>query len=181
MEHKFYISANISATSREGYRRELIGLFLDERHGSIEDVNYYFYVVEKLSDGNEIYLKRPTALNKGMDFEVRVSNVQFRYGKYGNIISTGNRPSHRDILDDLRLKKSESEMSYKKLFDLITKVYHCEEVSYDEMSQFNFAKGVSVEIILYVLKWLFIEQDITYWNRSGREMLFKGICDLWAE
>lgn len=28
------------------------------------------------------------------------------------------------------------------------------------------------------LKWLFIEQDIRYWNYSGRDMLWKGIHNI---
>lgn len=28
------------------------------------------------------------------------------------------------------------------------------------------------------LKWLFIEQDVTYWNRSGRTMLYKSLSKL---
>lgn len=181
MNYEFKIDINISANSREEYREKLIMLFLKEKHGTLDDVNYYYYTVERLSDGNVIYLKRPTSLNKGVDFEVRVSNVQFRFGKYGNEISTGNRPSHSDIFDDLRVKKAESEEEYNNLFKLITKIYKCENVSPNEMNMLNFSKGISVEIILYVLKWLFIEQDITYWNRSGREMLYNGICDLWEE
>lgn len=181
MNNIFNIEEHISANSREQYREKLIKLFLKEQHGTIKDVNYYHYTVEKLSDGNVIYLKRPTALNKGMDFEVRVSNIQFRYGKYGNIISTGNRPSHNDIFEDLKAKKYESEQEFLQLLPLITKVYNCEDVLPDEIKTLHFSRGVSVEIILYVLKWLFIEQDITYWNRSGREMLYKKICDLWDD
>lgn len=181
MNNEFNIEINISANSREEYREKLIILFLKEKHGTLNDVNYYYYTVEKLSDGNVIYLKRPTALNKGVDFEVRVSNVQFRFGKYGNIISTGNRPSHNDIFDDLRIKKAESEKEYSKLFKFITRIYKCEVITLDEMNMLHFSKGISVEVILYVLKWLFIEQDITYWNRSGREMLYNEICDLWEE
>jgi hypothetical protein len=32
-----------------------------------------------------------------------------------------------------------------------------------------------IEIILLAIKWLFIEQDITYWNWSGRDMLWGHI------
>lgn len=178
MEKNFRIKKKFFETTRERYRSKIITLFLKEEHGSINNVNYYYYTVEKLSDGNEIFLKRPTSLNKGFDFEVRVSNVQFRYGKRGNIISTGNRPSHKDILKDLQLKKNESAQLYKDLFGLITKIYKCENVTLAEMQKINLTKGHSIEIILNVLKWLFIEQDITYWNRSGREMLYQEICKI---
>ena len=32
-----------------------------------------------------------------------------------------------------------------------------------------------VDMICKCIKWLFIEQDITYWNWSGRNMLYNGI------
>lgn len=96
---------SINGHSREEYREKLISLFLQEKHGSSSDVTYYYYYVDTLQDGSQIYLQRPTQLNKGVDFEVRVLGVNFRYGKYGNIISTGNRPSHNDILNDLQLKR----------------------------------------------------------------------------
>ena len=32
-------------------------------------------------------------------------------------------------------------------------------------------RGFSLEVVLKVLKWLWIEQDIRYWNYSGRQML----------
>jgi hypothetical protein len=31
------------------------------------------------------------------------------------------------------------------------------------------------EMLLKILKWLFIEQDITYWNYDGRQMLKMAI------
>lgn len=175
MIHKKYVK--IKAFSREEYREKLISIFLKEEHGSIVDTSYYYYYVEELSDGNYIYLKRPTALNKGVDFEVRVSNVQFRFGKKGNIIATGNRPSHKDILKDLYLKKEESIEKYLVLIQLITKVFKCEEITDEDISLVSFEVGLSVELTLFTLKWLFIEQDITYWNRSGREMLYNKIME----
>ena len=75
----------------------------------------------------------------------------------------------------------ESRESYTKLFDFITKIYNCEEVTNDELLGLDFVNGISVEIILYVLKWLFIEQDITYWKRSGRDMLYSHICKIWEQ
>ena len=32
-----------------------------------------------------------------------------------------------------------------------------------------------VYIVLLAIKWLFIEQDITYWNWSGRNMLKESL------
>lgn len=177
MEH--VCTVNIQATSREDYRRQLITLFLDEEHGSRTSVSEYKYNVDTLSDGTVIYLKRPTALNKGVDFEVRVEGINFRYGKYGNVISTGNRPSHMDLYKDLENKQKEGNPSFSSLKTILDKIYNCETVSMEEYNGFSFSTGYSIELIMTTLKWLFIEQDITYWNRSGREMLYLSLCEMW--
>ena len=172
------IQKTIIEPNREAYRRTMIEIFLDEQSGSLTEVMEYVYYVENLRDGNKIYLKRPTQLNKGVDFEVRVETINFRYGKNGNPISTGNRPKHSDIIEDIKKKKLEAKECYGVFCGLIDKVYRCEEISDEEYTQCNFNTGYSVELILKVLKWLFIEQDITYWNRSGREMLYDSIKNI---
>jgi hypothetical protein len=173
------ITTTIVASSKKEYREKLIQLFLKEAPGSSEEVTEYFYFVDTDNAGHRIYLKRPTALNKGVDFEVRVEGVQFRYGKYNNEISTGNRPSHEDIYNDLASKKAEDATKFALLKPLFEKIHNCEEVTDAEYAQFSFSNGISVKLLMKCLKWLFIEQDITYWNRSGREMLYNGIGELW--
>ena len=81
---------SINAQTKGEYRKKLIEEFLKESPGTSSTVSEYFYYVDAVN-GKRIYLKRPTQLNKGVDFEVRVEDTQFRYGKYGNVISTGNR------------------------------------------------------------------------------------------
>ena len=65
-------------------------------------------------------------------------------------------------------KKNENLELYRKLYDLIDDVYNCKDISSEEISKLTFTTGYSAEHILKVLKWLFIEQDIRYWNYSGR-------------
>ena len=173
------ITLNIKATDKVAYRRLLISEFLKELPGTLTSVTQYFYFVETLQDGNRIYLKRPTSLNKGVDFEVRVENIQFRYGRHNNIISTGNRPSHKDIESDLTKKKTENPMEFKCLKALLDKTYNCQAITDIEYRSFSFKSGHSIEVIFKSLKWLFVEQDITYWNRSGRTMLYEGLSKLW--
>jgi len=62
---------------------------------------------------------------------------------------------------------------------LIARVYNCEEP--DEVlsgSNLKFNSGATIELLLKLLKWLFIEQDMTYWSYDGREMLKRGIDEL---
>ena len=144
------ITTTIDAASKKEYREKLIKLFLKEEPGSAQDVTEYFYYVDSDDAGHRIY-----------------------------IISTGNRPSHGDIYDDLASKKEEDPVQFAKLKEVFEKIHDCCEVTKDDFSAFTFKNGISVELLMKCLKWLFIEQDITYWNRSGREMLYNGLGELW--
>jgi hypothetical protein len=44
-----------------------------------------------------------------------------------------------------------------------------------DLKDVKFQSGFSVELILKVLKWFFIEQDIRDWNYSGRGMFKSGL------
>lgn len=173
------ITLHITDAKKASYRKKLIKKFLKEQPGTTTSATEYYYFVETLQDNNRIYLKRPTALNKGVDFEVRIENTQFRYGIHGNIISTGNRPSHNDIENDLAQKKLEYPHQFNLLKTLLDKTYNCQTIKNSEYKKYPFKKGHSVEIIFKSLKWLFIEQDVTYWNRSGRAMLYEKLSKLW--
>lgn len=177
METKKTVSIN--ASSREEYHRQLIMLFLEEEHGTSEEWNYYDYYVETGENGKKIYLHRPAYKNKGMDFEVRVEDYQFRYGKYGNVISSGNRPSHSEIWNDVHEKVVENPGDGQKLKELITDIYNCEEPNEALMDSCHFTTGLPLDLLLYTIKWLFIEQDMTYWNQSGREMNYNGLMEIW--
>lgn len=175
------IEKTIAGASREEFRMNLINLFLNEKHGDTMETTYYYYYVERANDGTEIFLKRPTQLNKGVDFEVRVKGINFRYGKKGNIISTGNRPSHGDIINDLKLKRENNKDKFEILKSLITSVYQCEDIDSLSLGDCIFDVGLPIDLLLRVFKWLFIEQDITYWNKSGREMFYNAIMKLWEK
>ena len=84
------------------------------------------------------------------------------------------RPTRLNILKDLKKKKEENEELYSELRAAIDRIYHCQEVS---LSQ-DFQTGIPVEILLECIKWLFIEQDVAYWNYSGRQMFYNAICDI---
>ena len=62
---------------------------------------------------------------------------------------------------------------YTRLYNLLKRIFDCEDVSDDEMEAIHFNTGLPVDHILKVMKWLFIEQDIRYWNYSGRFMIWK--------
>lgn len=171
MYDEFEIEFSLSDNSREKLRNKIVNKFLSEKGGywknGIKHVTRFKYFVEKLKDGRRIYLLRPTWLNKGIDFQVWIEKFN------GN---SDKKPSHDDIFDDLKIKKEENPEDFPKLIKMIDLVWNCREP--DEIIKNNkvvFNKGMSVEMLLKVLKWLFIEQDITYWNYDGREMLRRAI------
>jgi hypothetical protein len=134
--------------------------------GSGNDASKYIYYVETLKDGNRVYLQRPANLHNGFDFLVCVENTN--YSKEGR--RKRNYPKHDDFEEDLKTKKKENPKMYSKLYKLLKKVYECTDITDGEMNEINFNSGLPIDHILKTIKWLFIEQDIRYWNYSGRGM-----------
>ena len=164
-----------SCTSREELRHILVSKFLEEQSGKgkQELSSKYRYNVETLSDGKRVYILRPAYLNKGFDFTVHVENTIFNP-------RTKDLPTHKDIFKDLRMKKHKSETSWNTLYEAIKLVYNLQEPD-DVITKYNglkFDTGYPVDLILKVIKWLFIEQDMTYWNWSGRAMFMGGVRTL---
>ena len=160
-------------TNRQQIRRDLINAFISESPGTGKgslSTNYIYYV-ETLTNGNRIYISRPAILNFGFDFKIHVENMTFINAK-GN--STRNAPSHYPIFQDLIIKKQNNLNNYRILFGLIDDLFNCRNlVISNHQNLFNI--GYSVDLILGVIKWFFFEQDITYWNYSGRNMFMNGI------
>lgn len=144
----------------EAFSRELSGT------GRGEDATWYTYYVETLDTGDRVYLQRPANLHNGFDFLVCVENTN--YAVEGQ--RRRNFPKHDDLIYDLQLKKQENPELYTRLYELIRRVYNCEDVCEAEYIDISFHEGLPVDHILKTIKWLFIEQDIRYWNYSGRNM-----------
>jgi len=154
--------------NRDLFRKELIGFFLNETPGTGKgtDTSKYKYIVRKIS-GHDVYLNRPAQFNNGFDFTLNVSNINFNGGG-----KSTTRPTHKNILDDLLSKKSENPTLYSNFLSEIKNVYNCQTPT---IINFQFVSGYSSEIILECIKWLFAEQDVTYWNYSGRAMFYDSI------
>lgn len=137
-------------------------------------ISKYRYFVEELANGNRIYLERPGRLNKGCDFVIFIEN-HINY-KNGN----DKPPKHDFIKNDLALKKQNiTQNEWSLLLQAITSIYNCEP--YQDAYRFctNLpAIGETYELVLKTLRWLFIEQDVTYWSGQGRNMLYSHIQNL---
>lgn len=163
----------ISTGTRREIREKVVREFLNETPGTGtgELANKYRYFVETLSDGKRVFLTHPAWLNKGFDFEIRVQDMKFPTVRG----RTTDRPNHSIILEDLKQKKAHAPKAYVNLFKLIKRIYACQEVTPQDCEHLAFGTGLPVDLILSVITWFFIEQDVTYWNYSGRAMFMSGV------
>jgi hypothetical protein len=162
----------LNERDRVSQRRGLAEKWLEE-----DEYTNYRYNVEMCSDGERVYLLRPTWLNKGFDFQVNLEgfNSVTRTSRKG---PTKEMPSHKDVVHDLADKVSAAPAAASFLFSAICDVYDCREVAQilgDRPMLAGLSVGLTAEKLLLILKWLFIEQDLTYWLQTGRNMLMSGI------
>ena len=167
------VTHTLTATSRNGIRAELYNLFLIENPGTRKTLSTYHYEVE--SFGNcTVELRRPGQLNKGVDFRVCTTGLMFKpTGK----LKKNPAPSHEAIIEILDNYKQKYPVIYNnQIIPVLKKFYGCQNHSLSSSNLPNFidcdGNNKPIEIVLYCVKWLFIEQDITYWNSSGRDMLY---------
>ena len=156
--------------TRSDIRNFLLNQWIQETPGT-----KYRYFVETLVSGNRIYLERPGRLNKGCDFVIYIENVH--QWKNGN----DRPPNHDYILNDLSLKKqSLNQAQWTLLISSIRSVYNCEtyNTAVQHISNLPVVDGHSYETLLKIMKWFFIEQDITYWSGEGRGKFFSAILNI---
>lgn len=173
------LTHTLIATNRSAIRREIVQLFLNESPGTGKKANssIYNYTVESYS-GLNIILMRPGRINNGFDFIVKCDAFYFKSKPNKNGTSRKiASPSHDNIIKILTQVRNSNTTHYDtNIKPLVVDMYNCRPLTVNRLPLASFIDdyGVTrpVEIILYILKWLFIEQDITYWNYSGRDMLY---------
>lgn len=155
---------------RAQVRESVILEFLKELpgNGKGEDASKYIYVAEDIPEKARILLKRPAYYNNGMDFTIHVDGWRFRQ-RGGN----QDAPSHSDIVSDLKTKQSHDSTKYNSVKRTIADLYNCQEVDVTTLPDYSRCAGLTIEQVVLSIKWLFIEQDVTYWNTSGRKMFYE--------
>ena len=168
------IEWHLEEDSREKFRAAVLLKWSEEECGSSVAYQRYRYNVESLPNGGCVYLHRPAFKNKGCDFVVNcVPLIPRDDGKqYKN-------PRHDDLAGELKSISKKIADGQKRILAAVEAVWQCENVT--KVCD-SFCKTIDnpdlvfrIERALKVAKWLFIEQDITDWNTSGRAMLMKGI------
>lgn len=124
----------------------------------------YKYIVETLKSGSRIYITRPAFKKLGFDFLIHVENYNFSNDK--------DNPKHDDLTMDIRKKIKYNNTLKGTILEEFKKVYNCyESDDVVDYTLYNNLPGLPFDLILKTTKWFFIEQDIRYWNYSGRNML----------
>ncbi len=145
--------------TRAETRRRVIEAFLEENPGR---AHKYSYLVETFSDGSRMLLRRPTR-RFDFDFKVIVEGWE-------------GRGSHDEVYEDLRRKKQENPGQFESLMKAVKDVHSCRDVDgLLREYELDFQEGWSVELLLKLLKWYFILEDIFYWNYKGRNALMDAI------
>lgn len=159
--------------SRNELRKYVVLKFMDENpgQGTGKLVSRYKYIVERFSDGRKLYLIRPAQFKMGFDFQIWMEKW--------NKLSINKMPSYQEIIQDLKLKKEENNNHFIILLKGIEKNFICEDddriLNWLKVKKIRFSKGESIGVLFKIIKWMFIEQDIRYWNFSGRFKLKKFI------
>ncbi|WP_323659084.1 hypothetical protein [Aliarcobacter butzleri] len=170
-------------SSRKIIRDRIVDLFKEEVAGTGKGIHStkVIYCVEKTLKNEIIYLQRPAMLNKGFDFTVNVKDYLFKAPTKKNQNRLTTTPRHDSIFYPLKLLKNSNSNEFNLMMEAIEKIYYCEEPSLILMqSKYSILNnkvvdGVEYETLLKIIKWLFIEQDVTYWNFSGRAMFYQGL------
>jgi hypothetical protein len=163
------IDVDMSLTDRARIREEMLVYWMREDPGTLTRRICYRYNVETLADGSTIFLLRPTRLNKGCDFVIICEN--FLKFKNGN----PKPPKQGTVVDELKILTGISDQHKTEILAAIRRVWDCEHVNAVIGDLQLFANDIRAERVLKLAKWLFIEQDVTYWTESGRHMLRQWI------
>jgi hypothetical protein len=161
----------LSASDRGSQRKALAEKWLEEGQ-----YQRYRYIVETCEDGKRIYLLRPTFLNKGFDFQVNLEGFKSATREAKGM--TKEMPSHGDVIDDLQRKVKAAPKSKEELYYAVCDLYDCvepDEILHKRPHLRKLSAGLPIDKVLRIIKWLFIEQDLTYWLETGRNMFMCGI------
>lgn len=88
-------------------------------------------------------------------------------------------PGFDDVYADLEIKKQENVNEFQKIIPIIYEIYDCNDIDIAKISKnIHFDKGLPIEVVFKLIKWLFIEQDLRYWNYSGRATFLEYMKNL---
>jgi len=168
---------------RAALRRSLVEAFLaeDPGTGKQDKTTRYTYVADTSPSGHDVELHRPALLNNGFDFTVRIPSLKISELR----APWCSVPRHNDFKALLRQFASQDSAHYALLQEAIYAAWRCEPIEGQLENLQSFiadpkGEGLSscpADVVALMAKWLFAEQDLTYWNQSGRLMLMQKLVE----
>lgn len=169
----------LKSNKRELIKKEVSSWFNEELPGSdlkkiAKESTKYYYVVESYND-YKIVLQRPGTRKKGYDFSVAIEN------KNDDLLFKKNNkfktPRFEDLVTILKkCKKDISKSKYEIIKKALNNIYNCSSYKFGKKSIYKYKNFdgvlIPIEIILLAIKWIFIEEDLNYWNWSGRAKFY---------
>ncbi|MCM8810647.1 MAG: hypothetical protein NC917_03245 [Candidatus Omnitrophica bacterium] len=142
--------------------KQVVSAFIDfEKDKKGRNIEFK-YPVEDLSIGEKLYIHRP-GVKWNFDFKVEIpKNCGLEEGR------------HDQIALILRNARKENEQEFNKLWGMISELYHCSNNDVDCLLFKNpiLLNNPRPDVLLKVIKWLFIMEDIIYWHYEGRAFLY---------
>ena len=161
--------------------QKVVNTFINTEHEQRGRGVKFWYPVEQLPNSLEklledtwLFIFRPGGLQKwNFDFKVNVT-PELGLGK----------GTHNEVAADLKNKKQENPKEFEKLIEAVEKIYSGAENDVDQVPmkhldlQTSFRTGAKVDVLLKILKWMFIMEDIVYWNYDGRAKLYNFLKEV---
>jgi len=154
--------------------QKVVNTFINTEHEQRGRGVKFWYPVEQLPKDARLFIFRPGGLQKwNFDFKV---NVTPELGL--------EKGTHDNVATDLKNKKQENLQEFEKLIEAIKEIYSGSENDVDQVLtkypdlQASFQTGAQVEVLLKILKWMFIMEDIVYWNYDGRAKLYNFLKEV---
>ena len=155
----------VMATYRADIRSKVVVEFLKENAGTAVETSKYEYNVESY-EKYTIVLKRPGILKKGFDFSVNTRGVLYKKKK------RYESPTFADVINALKFAKTNYPDRYEYVKVEINNIFFVDKYNLENVQGIMFSDYENnmhpIAIILLAIKWLFIAEDISYWNWSGR-------------
>jgi hypothetical protein len=151
---------------RDKIVKKVVDRFIKTEYGQKGKGITFRYPVERLPNKKRLYISRP-GHKKNFDFKVEVTEEM--------VLEEGK---HDQIALCLRDMKHDNPRKFKILLQAIETLFQCEENDVDKLVENNSTlrhpskRGVIPETVLKILKWMFIMEDIVYWDVEGRAFLY---------
>src|SRR5262249_2372489 len=86
-----------------------------------------------------------------------------------------SRPRHADVFSELEVLIGGNPRCRREVLKGVRRVWDCEPPDRVLRDVRKNNELTRLERLLKIVRWLFLEQDLTYWAGSGRWMLRRGI------